>query len=46
LINVQRQVNLATLPAFSNDKKEDEYTAAQWLQKVLLYRQAAIWRNN
>ena len=43
LINAQHQVNLATLPAFSNSVKEDQYTAAQWLQKVLLHRQAAAW---
>jgi TPR repeat protein len=41
LINAQHQVNLATLPAFSNSVKDDQYTAAQWLQKVLLHRQAA-----
>ncbi len=45
LINAQHQVNLATLPAFSNSVKEDQYTAAQWLQKVLLHRQAAAWND-
>ena len=45
LINAQHQVNLATLPAFSNNEKEDKYTAAQWLQKVLLHRQAAAWND-
>ena len=45
LINAQHQVNLATLPAFSNDVKEDKYTAAQWLQKVLLHRRAAAWND-
>ena len=45
LINAQHQVNLATLPAFSNNEKEDNYTAAQWLQKVLLHRQAAAWND-
>ncbi len=45
LINAQHQVNLATLPAFSNNVKEDQYTAAQWLQKVLLHRQAAAWND-
>jgi hypothetical protein len=38
-------VNLATLPAFSNSVKENQYTAAQWLQKVLLHRQAAAWND-
>jgi hypothetical protein len=27
-------VKLATLPSFSNEVKEDQYTAAQWLQAV------------
>jgi hypothetical protein len=45
LINAQNQVNLATLPSFSNEVKEDLYTAAQWLQKVLLHRQAAAWND-
>jgi hypothetical protein len=45
LINAQHQVNLATLPSFSNEVKEDQYTAAQWLQKVLLHRQAAAWND-
>jgi hypothetical protein len=35
LKNIQHQVNLAAFLAFSNSKKEDKYTAAQWLQKVL-----------
>jgi hypothetical protein len=45
LINAKCQVNLATLPAFSNNVKDDQYTAAQWLQKVLLHRQAAAWND-
>jgi hypothetical protein len=45
LINAQHQVNLATLPAFSNNVKEDQYKGAQWLQKVLLNRQAAAWND-
>jgi hypothetical protein len=44
-INAQHQVNLATLPAFSNNVKEDQYTAAQLQQKVLLDRQAAAWND-
>jgi hypothetical protein len=28
LINAQQQVNLATLPSFSNKVKADQYTAA------------------
>jgi hypothetical protein len=34
LINAQQQVNLAILSKFSNEVKEDQYTAAQWLQSV------------
>jgi hypothetical protein len=45
LINAQQQVNLATLPSFSNKVKEDQNTPAQWLQKVLLHRQAAGWND-
>jgi hypothetical protein len=45
LINAQHQGNLATLPSFSNKVKEDQYAAAQWLQKVLLHRQAATWND-
>ncbi len=43
LINAQHPVNLATLPSFSNDVKEDQCTATQWLQEVLLHRQTAAW---
>jgi hypothetical protein len=32
-INVQHHVNLATSPSFSNDVKEDQYTAAQSYKK-------------
>jgi hypothetical protein len=46
LINAQHQVNLAALPSFSDNVKEDKYTAAQWLQKVLLHRQAAAWTDD
>ena len=46
LINAQHQVNLAALPSFSDNVKEDKYTAAQWLQKVLLHRQAAGWTDD
>jgi hypothetical protein len=45
LINVQHQVNLATLPSFSNEVKEDQYTAAQWLQKMLLHMQATAYND-
>ncbi len=45
VINTQHQVNMATLPSFSNTVKEDQYTAAQLLQKVLLHRQAATWND-
>jgi hypothetical protein len=41
LKNAQHQVNLPTLPSFSNEVKDNQYTAAQWSQKVLLHRQAA-----
>jgi hypothetical protein len=43
--STQHQVNLATLPSFSNEVKEDQYTVAQWLQKVLQHRQAAAWND-
>jgi hypothetical protein len=46
LVNAQHQVNLAALPSFSDNFKEDKYTAAQWLQKVLLHRQAAVWTDD
>jgi hypothetical protein len=45
LIDAQHQVNLTTLPSFSNEVKEDQYTGAHWLQKVLLHRQAAAWND-
>jgi hypothetical protein len=41
----QYQVTLATLPSFSNEVKEDQYTVAQTLQKVLLHRQASAWKD-
>ena len=46
LVNAQHQVNLAALPSFSDNVKEDKYTAAQWLQKALLCRQAAAWTDD
>jgi hypothetical protein len=45
LINAWNQVNLAILSFFPNEVKEDQYTAAQWLQKVLLHRQAVPWND-
>ena len=45
LINAKHQVNLATLPAFSNNVKEDQYTTPQWLQKLLIHRQVAAWND-
>jgi hypothetical protein len=33
------------LPSFSFEVKEDKCTAAQWLQKLLLHRQAAAWND-
>ncbi len=41
LINAEHQVNLSTLLAFSNNKKEAKNTAVQWLQKVLMHRHAS-----
>jgi hypothetical protein len=38
-------VNLATLSSFLNKVREDQYTAAKWLQKVLLPSQAAAWND-
>ncbi len=46
LVNAQHQVNLAALPSLSDNVKEDKYTAAQWLKKVLLHRQAAAWTDD
>jgi hypothetical protein len=45
LFNAQHQVNYPTLSSFSNEVKEDQYKAAQWLQKVLLHREAAAWND-
>ena len=45
LKNEQHQVTLASLPALSNNGKEEKYTVEQWLQKVLLHRQAAAWND-
>jgi hypothetical protein len=41
LMNAQHQVDLAPLPSFSKEVKEDQKTTPKWLQKVLLHRQAA-----
>ena len=42
-LNAQAAAQLAVLPTFSNDPKEDKYTASQWLQKVLIHKAGARW---
>ncbi len=34
---------LAILPTFSNNPKEDNSSATEWLQKLLNYKQGAGW---
>ena len=36
---------LAILPTFSNDPKEDKTSATEWLQKLMNNRQGAGWRD-
>ena len=42
-LNATAAVQLATLPLFSNNLKEDKFTPAQWLQKVNSHKTAATW---
>ena len=41
-LNATAAVQLATLPLFSNNLKEDKFTPAQWLQKVNSHKTAAV----
>ena len=43
LINAQAAAQLAVLPTFSNVSKDDNFTATQWLQKVINYKTGAAW---
>ena len=40
-LNATAAVQLATLPQFSNNLKEEKFTPGQWLQKVNRHRIAA-----
>ena len=43
--NAQANAHLTILPEFSNNKKEEKFTATQWLQKVCQHREGAGWTN-
>jgi hypothetical protein len=36
---------LAILPTFSNDSREDKISATEWLQKVINIKQGGGWTN-
>ena len=42
-LNAQAAAQLAVLPTFSNVLKDDNFTATQWLQKVLNHKTGAGW---
>ena len=42
-LNANAAAQLAVLPHFSNKSTEDQFTPAQWLQKVISHKQAAQW---
>ena len=42
-LNAQAAAQLAVLPTFSNVFKDDNFTATQWLQKVLNHKNGAGW---
>ena len=42
-LNAQAAAQLAVLPTFSNVYKDDNFTATQWLQKVLNHKTGAGW---
>ena len=42
-LNAQAAAQLAVLPTFSNVFKDDNFTATQWLQKVLNHKTGAGW---
>ena len=43
LNNAAANAQLTVLPSFSNNEKEDKYTATQWLEKVCLHKAGATW---
>ena len=42
-MNANAAAQLAVLPHFSNKSSEDQFTPAQWLQKVISHKEAAQW---
>ena len=42
-MNANAAAQLAVLPHFSNKSSEDQFTPAQWLQKVISHKEAAAW---
>ena len=42
-LNANAAAQLAVLPHFSNKSTEDQFTPAQWLQKVISHKNAAQW---
>ena len=42
-LNANAAAQLAVLPHFSNKSSEDQFTPAQWLQKVVSHKEAAQW---
>ena len=42
-LNANAAAQLAVLPHFSNKSAEDQFTPAQWLQKVISHKEAAQW---
>ena len=42
-LNANAAAQLAVLPHFSNKSSEDQFTPAQWLQKVISHKEAAQW---
>ena len=42
-LNANAAAQLAVLPHFSNKSTEDQFTPAQWLQKVISHKDAAQW---
>ena len=43
--NAMATSQLAVLPTFSNNKNEDKYNSAQWLQKILNHRGGTEWND-
>ena len=41
--NATAAAQLAILPHFSNNVKDDNYTPSQWLDKVLSHKEAGHW---